>query len=368
MKSSTAAKPRAMTVGDAAQIIVATMAVIAGLRYAEEVLLPIALSAMISFSLTPIVNTMQRYRLPRFLGAAIMTLSLLGALVGLGYALGGEVNSLIDQVPQAVRKAQQALKAQGDAGAVNRIQKAAGELERATSEPITPPAAPAKRPVQVMQPHVQTSSYLWLGTKSTASAVGQVAIVFFLIYFFLSYGDFYKRKLVHIAGPSLERRRVTVEIIDKIHAQIERFLFAQLIGGVIIAIVLWLAYWSMGLSNAAAWGVISGVMKLLPYIGPIITTAAVTFVAFVQFDDISRMFLVAAITLIVTNIEGNLLLPWLTGKMMHMNGAAIFLSLLFWGWVWGAWGVLLAVPIMMVVKVVCDRVESLKPIGDLLGT
>lgn len=364
---ATPARSRANDVRDTALVIIATVITIGGLRYAEEVLLPIALSAMISFSLTPIVNTLQRYRIPRFLGAALLTLSLFGALAGLAYALRGEVNNLIDQIPQAVQKAKQALKAQGDGGAVNRIQKAAGELERATSEPIAPQANQPNPRVQVVQPQSQTSTYLWLGTKGTASIVGQIAIVFFLIYFFLSYGDFYKRKLVHIAGPSLERRRVTVEILNEIHGQIERFLFAQLIGGVIIAVALWLAYWALGLNNAAAWGVISGVMKLLPYIGPVITTAAVTLVAFVQFDNMSQIVLVAAVTLIVTNIEGNLLLPWLTGKMMHMNGAAIFVSLLFWGWVWGAWGVLLAVPLMMVVKVVCDRVESLKPIGELLG-
>ncbi len=350
---------------DLAVAIIAIILTIAALRYAAEVILPIALSALVSFSLTPIVNALQRYHLPRFIGATLVTLALLAALVGLAYSLRGEVNDLIDKIPTAVQKAKQRLRAQGNDGAVGRIQRAAGEIQRATNEPLTP-NAPAPKPAPAVQPN-SLGNYLWLGTKNTASLVGQIAIVFFLIYFFLSYGDLYKRKLIHIAGPSLQRRRVTLEIIDEIHQQIERFLFAQLIGGIVIAVALWLTYWWIGLQNAAAWGVISGVLKLLPYLGPVISTAAVTLAAFVQFDDGSQAVLVAVVTLIITNLEGNLLLPWLTGKMMHMNGAAIFVSLLFWGWVWGAWGVLLAVPIMMIVKVVCDRVDSLKPLGELLG-
>lgn len=356
---------RRLTPSEAALLVIAAVTLIAALRVAAEVLLPIALALLLGFSLSPIVGVLHRYRVPRFLGAGVVTLALLAALALLGYGLRDQAGNFMHQLPLAAQKVK-ALLIHHKAEPVKQLQRAAGEIEQATRGA---PAGPGKAgtPVQVVPAPRAWADLLWPGTKGVALVAAQAAVVFFLLYFFLTYADLYKRKLVRIAGPSLHRRRVTMEIVDEIHRQIERFMFAQLLGGILVAAALWLCYRLIGLDNAAMWGVVSGVFKLLPYLGPIVTTAAATVAAFVQFDSVSQATTVAAVTLIVTNLEGNLLIPWLTGKMAHMNGAVVFVSLLFWGWVWGALGVLLAVPIMMVIKVICDRVESLRAVGELLG-
>jgi predicted PurR-regulated permease PerM len=121
------------------------------------------------------------------------------------------------------------------------------------------------------------------------------------------------------------------------------------------------------MEHAAIWGIAAGVFNTIPYLGPIIVTGGTAFVAFLQFGTVSMALLVAGISLLITSLEGYLLTPWLTGRASRMNPLAVFIGVLFWGWLWGVWGLLLGVPIIMMIKAVCDRVEDLKPVGQLLG-
>jgi len=115
------------------------------------------------------------------------------------------------------------------------------------------------------------------------------------------------------------------------------------------------------------WGVSAGVLNSIPYFGTIIVTIGLALAAFLQFGTLEMVAVVAGITLLVTSLDALLLTPFLTGRFSKMNNLAVFLSLLFWGWLWGALGVLLAVPIMMVIKSICDHIEGLQPIGHFLG-
>jgi predicted PurR-regulated permease PerM len=123
----------------------------------------------------------------------------------------------------------------------------------------------------------------------------------------------------------------------------------------------------MGLGQAGLWGVLAGALNVVPYLGPTVLTAGVTLTAFLQFGTVQMALLAGGVSVAVGVLEGYLLTPWLTGRAARMNAVAVFLGLLFWGWVWGVAGLLLAVPLVMVIKSVCDRVEELRPIGELLG-
>jgi predicted PurR-regulated permease PerM len=123
----------------------------------------------------------------------------------------------------------------------------------------------------------------------------------------------------------------------------------------------------MGLNQAALWGMAAGVFNSVPYFGPVIVAAATLIVAFIQFDSISNAAYVSGVSLAITALEGWLLTPWLTSKTARTNEVAVFVGLIFWSFVWGLWGTLLAVPMLVAFKAVCDHIEGLKPVSELLA-
>jgi predicted PurR-regulated permease PerM len=132
-------------------------------------------------------------------------------------------------------------------------------------------------------------------------------------------------------------------------------------------VATWLALWTIGLRQAALWGAAAGVFNSIPYFGPVIVAAATAIVAFLQFGTVTMAAYVSGISLVITSIEGWLLTPWLTSRTARTNEVAIFIGLIFWSFVWGLWGTLLAVPMLVAVKACCDHIEDLKPVGELLG-
>jgi predicted PurR-regulated permease PerM len=178
----------------------------------------------------------------------------------------------------------------------------------------------------------------------------------------------FRRKLVKLAGPTLTHKKITIQALDEITGQIQRYLLVQLVASIVVGVTTGFAFWALGLKHAAVWGFAAGVLNLIPYIGSVLVTGAAGTVAFLQFGEIDMALIVAGASLLINTVEGNLMVPWLTSKASRMNPVAVFIGVLGWGWLWGVWGLLLGIPIMMIVKAICDRVEDLKPVGELLGT
>ena len=141
----------------------------------------------------------------------------------------------------------------------------------------------------------------------------------------------------------------------------------QVITSGIVGLTSGIAFWAIGLDNAAAWGVTAGVLNLIPYLGAIVTIVGTALVAFFQFGTVGMALAVAAISFVINTLEGYWLTPWLSGRASRMNNVVVFGGLLFWGWLWGGWGLILGLPIMMVIKAICDHVEDLKPVGEFMG-
>jgi predicted PurR-regulated permease PerM len=192
-------------------------------------------------------------------------------------------------------------------------------------------------------------------------------LILFLAYFLLASGDLYRRKLVKIVGPSLSKKKVTVQILSEIDRQIEMFLLVQLFTSTVVAVATWLTFRALGVNQAAVWGILAGIFNSIPYFGPVLVTGGTAVVAFLQFGTVNMAVLVSGLSLVITSLEGFLLTPWLTSRAASMNAVAIFVGLLFWGWVWNVWGMLLAVPMLVVIKTVCDHVEDFQSVGELLG-
>jgi predicted PurR-regulated permease PerM len=248
------------------------------------------------------------------------------------------------------------------------VQKAAAQLEQAAQEAST--AAPATRGVQrvvIEKPRFDIRDHLWSGTVGLASVIGQVTVVTFLTYFLVLSGDTFRRKLVKITGKTLSDKKITVQALDEITEQIQRYLLVQVAASIIVGVATGLSFWALGLKHAAVWGFASGLLNLIPYIGSAIVTVAAALVGFLQFGEIDVALGLAGASLLIHTIVGNLLVPWLTSRATRMNPVVVFVGVLAWGWLWGIWGLLLGIPILMIVKAVCDRVEHLKPVGELLG-
>jgi predicted PurR-regulated permease PerM len=352
--------------------VLAVLAVIAALRWASPFFIPLMLGLMFSYALTPLVNWFERrLRLSRPLGAALLLAALLGALGGTTYALADQANAVVEALPNAARKLGDAMRKQRTAqpGTMEKMQNAATQLERVAEESGgSTTAGRGVTRVQIERPRLNIKDYLWSGTLGLMSLAGQIVVVIFLTYFLLISGNTFRRKLVKIAGPSLSRKKITVQALDEINWQIQRYLLVQLGSSVLVGLVTWLSFWALGLNNAAVWGVAAGVLNLVPYVGAILVTAAAALVAFLQFGQVNMALWVGGASMAIHMVQGNLLTPWLTSQASRMNPVAVFVGVLAWGWLWGVWGLLLGIPILMAVKAVCDRVEDLKPVGELLGT
>jgi len=194
-----------------------------------------------------------------------------------------------------------------------------------------------------------------------------VMVVGFIAFFLMASGDSFRRKMVKIAGPTFGRKRITIQVLDEITGQIQRYLMVQLLTCALVGVATWLVFLWIGLEHAAVWGVAAAVLNLVPYLGSIAISGAAALVGFLQFSTLGMALLIGGASLAIHTLSGNLITPWLTGRASRMNPVVIFAGVLAWGWLWGIWGLLLGAPLLMVVKSVCDRVDDFKPIGELLG-
>lgn len=346
---------------------IATILFVLFLQYAQAVLIPVVLGMLTFYALDPIVDRVQKWGVHRAIGAAAVLAVLVGA-TGYGlWTLRDDAVAVIDELPRAAAELRQSLRQQREPSAIDKLQEAAKEIDKtaaAAAGPTTPDPGGVQR-VQIVEPF-RATDYLTYGSMGALALGSQAVMILFLSYFLLVSDDLFKRKLVKIV-PTLAKKRITVEIVDEIGTQIERFLLVQVFTSILVAVATSLALWWLGLEQAVIWGILAGVLNSVPYFGPLVVTGGLMVVAYLQFRTYDMTFYVAGVALVITTLEGWLLTPTLMGKAANINPVAIFIGIIFWSWVWGVWGLILAVPMLMMIKAVCDRIEELQPIGELLG-
>jgi predicted PurR-regulated permease PerM len=347
--------------------VIAAVLFVLFLQYAQAVLIPVVLGTLTFYALDPIVDRLQNF-LPRAIAAALALSALVG-LVGWGlWSLRDDAIAVVEELPIAAAEVRSTLRRQKqERGAIDKLQEAAKAIDKTAAEaagPTTPDPGGVQR-VQVVQPF-RATDYLTWGSMGAVALVSQGVMILFLSYFLLVSDDLYKRKLVKIA-PTLSKKKITVQIVDEIGSQIERFLLVQVFTSLLVAVATSLALWWLGLDQPVVWGLAAGILNSVPYFGPLVVTGGLMLVAYLQFRTFEMSFYVAGIALVITTLEGWLLTPTLMGRAASINPAAIFVGIIFWSWVWGVWGLILAVPMLMMLKAVCDRIEELQSIGELLG-
>jgi len=346
----------------------ATVAVIWLLKNTQDVLIPFVVSGMLFYALDPFVDRLEKWRVPRAIGALAALLLVVGAIGATGVYLSDQFVSVVERMPTSVRKLREEMQAPGQKeGALTKVQEAADAIDRTTVESTSPTPAPKGIVrVQVEQPPFRVSDYVSSTYQTLPALAGVAVMIFFLTLFLLIADDLFKRKLVKHVG-AFSQKRVTVQILDEIGLQMERFILVQIFTSAIVAVVTWITLWWLGLNQAAVWGFMAGLLNSIPYFGPVVVTIAIGVVGYMQFGSIAPTVSVAMAALAITTLEGWVLTPLLLRRMAQINPIATFAGLLFWTWLWGIWGMLLAVPITMAIKVVCDHIEPFQPIGDFLG-
>jgi predicted PurR-regulated permease PerM len=288
------------------------------------------------------------------------------------YRLQDEFFNIIDELPTLTHKVTKLLAAAASGqSTIQQVQKAAAEIEQATASVGQNKDARLiqRRPAlsQSHSPAFRITDWLLAGSVGLASFITQATMVLFLVFFLLLAGDTFKRKLVKLTGPSLTRKKVTVHILDDINTTVQNYMFMLLVTNILLALMMWVALRAIGLENAGAWAIFAGVTHIMPYVGPLLITTATGLVAFLQFESLRMVILVAGASMGIATLVGMVVATWMTGKIAKMNPAAVFVSLLFWGWLWGMWGLLLGVPVVMIIKTVAERVEGMEIVAELLG-
>ena len=346
----------------------AVVTLVAALYLARAFFVPLLIGILGSYALRPVVDWLEARSLPRPLGAALALVAVVGSLTWVGYALREDAATMIEKLPEAARKLRQTMtdsRASGKTPLQN-MQEAANEIQGAAADVGLKPGT---RHVEVRapEPSVWLRDYAIAQSGLLISVAAQGPIVLLLAYFLLASGVHFRRKLVQLVGPSLSRKKDAVRILEEIDAQVQRYLLVMLLSNALVAIGIWLAFEALGMENAGVWGVAAGVLHFIPYLGSALIVLGSLVAAFLQFGSALHALAIAGAAMLVAGAVGHVFMTWMQSRAARVNAAVLFITLLFFGWLWGIWGILLGAPLVAIVKVVCDRVETLKPVGELLG-
>jgi predicted PurR-regulated permease PerM len=346
----------------------AIVALLFFLRAAASLLIPVVLGFLISAALEPVVAWLARHHLPRAAGTSLLLITLVGLSGWASYRLQDEARQAIDSLPAAAARARELAINQIGRGAGASIRQAADELNGTVNAQSRDSAPRASAPQDAARALPDVSGLLRLGIQSVFALAGYVMVIFFLVFFLLLSGHHIRSRLIEIAGADVDRRRTVSTIVNDINSQIERFLLVRLVTSALVGVLTWVVLVWFGVQNAAFWGILAGVFNSIPYFGPVIVSGGLFVVGLAQDGGGIRDALeIAGAALVITSIEGWLITPPLMGKAERMSALAVFLGLLLWTWVWGAWGTILAVPMLVILKSVSDHVPGMKPVGRLMA-
>jgi len=351
---------------------IATIAIplmlIVALWWAQTVVIPVVISLLVSYALEPTIARLEFLRLPRAVGVPLVLLLLLFAIGSGIYGLRSEAQALAYRLPEGAHTIAQVVrtKTAGASGPWARMQQAAKELENAAGTRQAR-STDGVQAVRIEEPTFRWSDWFWQGSHGLFAFITQLIVVICLSYYLMISGDAFKRKLVRLVGPSLSDKKRTLEILSEIDRQIGRFIWVRAAISAIVGAAVWLTFRGLNLEDAAVSAVIAGLLFTIPLVGPAIVILGAGTAAVLQTGSIGTALTASGICAAIAAVEGNLLGPWLLGKVGRMNAVAVFVSLLFWGWLWGAWGLVLAVPITAAIKAVCERVEDWNGFAELLS-
>jgi predicted PurR-regulated permease PerM len=330
------------------------LAVVYTLYFAASLLIPIAISILISITCSPVVRYLARWRIPQSLSAAMIVGTIMSVAALTVLALAGPAEKWLNDAPQAIRGLQDNLvPAKGPMADFQELADEVSELGTVS--------APKKTPSVVIQGPGMLENVVG-GLPSMLASVG---IVIFLSFFLMASGDSIPRKLTRCGRSWTERRRI-VSIARRVQSDMSRYLAAVTLINIFLGAAVALLMHILNMPNPLLWGAMVAVLNFAPYIGALVSAAVLTLVSLTTFPDLAEALTVPSLFLVLTILEGQVVTPAVLGRRMALSPAIVFASVIVWGWLWGIAGALMAVPITTSLKVVCDHSPTLGLFGSFL--
>lgn len=333
-------------------IAILTLLVLATCYLAQEILIPIVLALLLSLLLSPLVTLLERARLPRAAGSLLVILLLVGTALGSVILLAEPARDWVAGAPATIKTIQQRF--ESFRAPFKEAQEASKKIESLTQ-------STEKTPVVAAQPSLLEGFAL-----GTPRVLSQIAAVLLLIYFFLSSGNGFLRRMVEIA-PGLSEKKVVVSIARDVQSEMSSYLSMISVINLALGTATAIALVLLGVPNPLLWGALASVLNFAPYVGPAMTSLALALVGLTTFSTLGHALAVPGAFLLIAFIEGQLVTPILIGRKLALDPTAVFVWLLVWGWLWGIVGVLLAGPLIACLRIVCKHVDALSSLGIVIG-
>jgi predicted PurR-regulated permease PerM len=332
-------------------VILSFLAVVvmtAFLYFASPIIVPLVVALVFAYILSPPIALLRKLKIPHPLAVIIVLIVATLVLGVIGYFLFLQVASFVQMLPSYWHTVvEHSLKfldvykkifPQGNELDINKLQ---------------------------LKDMSGVTKFLFHGLSSTLAFLATVVLVLFFTFFILNDQEMLKRKIIRVFDKSGEG--TAAKILVEINSQIRRYLVVQFLVSLALAVVFTVGFSVIGIDYAYIWGPLFGLLNVIPNIGAIIATIPPLIVAGIQFDRLMPVFWVLILSVVIQTLEGNIIKPKLFGQTLNLNPLAVLVSLVYWTWIWGAIGIVLAIPITAAIKVVCDHFDTLEPIGVLLG-
>jgi predicted PurR-regulated permease PerM len=330
------------------------LGVLYSIYFARGFLLPIAIATLLNFLLSPVVRGLKRLRIPEPVGALLVIVVLVGSL-GLGaYALAVPAQEWLARAPASLDRLEARLAELRRP--VEQVSRTAEQVQRATS-------GKGAKPTEVVVRGPSLGSRLLGLTQNLLTAILSITL---LVYFLLAGGDLFLAKLVRVL-PQFSDKKKAVTIIKETEISISHYLGTIAIVNLVQGVAIGIAMYFVGLPNPALWGALAAVAEFVPYVGAMAMTAVLGLAGMVTFDNLGHALTAPLVYIVINLLQSNVLSPLALGHRLALNPVAIFVGLAFWVWVWGMPGAFLAVPILATLKICCDHIEMLAPVGEFLG-
>lgn len=331
------------------------IAVLCSLYFARDVFVPLALACFLFLVLSPILHAMERLRIPTGLAAGLIVLTLVAGIAYGLYALTIPIGEWMNRFPEMMADARDKIEALKQP--VEDVREASERVEQMTGMkdgPLMPQRVVLQAPGLLER---LFGNLTLIGIQSL--------LIFVILYFLLATGHIFREKLVHVM-PTFGDKRRAIAITGDIQRQTSRYLLTITTINAGLGIAEGVAMYLVGIPNPLLWGVMAFVLNFIPYIGALVGTAVIALVALMTFDNTGQIILAPAVYIFLTSLEGQVVTPSLLGRSLLLNPLVIFVAVMFWGWLWGVPGALMAVPLLVVLKSVCDNIDSWRPLGEFL--
>lgn len=337
------------------------LAVLTVLYAAAEIVLPFVLAVILKLLLQPALRCLERVHVPRVLGTLLIILALFGLVVGVGAGLSVPAQSWAAKLPEGIPRLQQRLSfLREPVDAVSKFMQHAESMAR--GEMASAPETPATQAAPASASGTSLTLTLFSGTRAFA---GGLFTMLLLLFFLLMSGDTFLRRLVEIL-PRFRDKRQAVEISQEIEHDISAYLATITMMNIAVGLGTTLMTWALGLQDPVLWGVMAFLLNYVPILGPVVGAAIFLLVGLLSLDPLWRALLVAPLYLLIHITESTVVTPMLLARRFTLNPVLVIMSLFFWNWMWGAVGMILAVPMLAIIKIISGRIRPLAAVSHFL--